>query len=80
MENILQVVKERDIAVNLLETGESKENILYKRFNKIGYLQSYREREYYLPWFINSKWRLKYHYKTLPVSFYSFYLMKKIKF
>ena len=30
MENILHVVKERDIAFNLLETGESKEIIPYK--------------------------------------------------
>jgi hypothetical protein len=69
MENILHVVKERDISYNLLETGESKELIPFKRFNSFGYLQQYKQREYYLPWYLNSMWKSKYHYKKLPVSY-----------
>jgi hypothetical protein len=57
MENILHVVKERDIAFNLLETGESKEIIPYKRFNSFGFLQDYKPREYYLPWYLNKQWK-----------------------
>jgi hypothetical protein len=69
MENILHVVKERDIAFNLLETGESKEIIPYKRFNSFGFLQDYKPREYYLPWYLNKQWKLKFYHKRLPVSF-----------
>ena len=68
MENILHVVKERDIAFNLLETGESKEIVPYKRFNSFGYLQDYKPREYYLPWYLNTHWKLKFNFKKLPVS------------
>ena len=68
MSNLKDVVEERNIAYNLLETGESKVNIPYRRYNSIGFIQHYREREYLVPWFINRTWKLKYHYKKLPVG------------
>jgi large subunit ribosomal protein L47 len=66
MENLLSVVKERDIAYNLLETGETKEIIPYKRYNSFGFLQHYKPKEYYVPWYLNTKWKLLYHHKQLP--------------
>ncbi len=71
MENLLAVVEERNIAYNLLETGETKINLPYRRYNSFGYIQRYRPREYLVPWWINKMWKLKYHYKKLPVFFFS---------
>lgn len=68
MENLLQIVEERNVAYNLLETGETKLHLPYRRYNSIGYIQNYREREYLVPWFLNKSWKLKYHYKKIPVS------------
>jgi large subunit ribosomal protein L47 len=67
MENILEVVKERNVAYNLLEHGETKENIPFRRYNSFGLIQYYRTREYLVPWWLNKVWKLKYHYKKLPV-------------
>jgi hypothetical protein len=67
MENILAVVEERDVAYNLLETGETKKSLSYRRYNSFGFIQNYRPREYLVPWFVNRTWKLKYHYKKLPV-------------
>lgn len=67
MENLLSIVDERNIAYNLLETGETKQNIPYRRYNSFGYIQNYRAREYLVPWWLNKMWKLKYHYKKLPV-------------
>lgn len=66
MENILSVIEERNVAYNLLETGESKARLSYKRYNSFGYIQQYRPREYLVPWYMNKMWKLKYHYKKLP--------------
>lgn len=66
MENLLGVVKERDIAYNLLETGETKEIISYKRYNSFGFLQYYKPKEYHMPWYLNTKWKLLYHNRQLP--------------
>jgi large subunit ribosomal protein L47 len=66
MLNVHEVVQERNIAFNLLETGETKFNLPYKRYNSFGYIQRYREREYLVPWWMNKTWKLKYHYKRLP--------------
>lgn len=67
MENILAVIEERNIAFNLLETGESKQIISYNRYNSFGHIQKYRPREYLVPWFMNKMWKLKYHYRKIPV-------------
>ena len=67
MENLLGVVEERNVAYNLLETGETKLHMAYRRYNSFGYIQNYNPREYLVPWFINKTWKLKYHYKKLPV-------------
>lgn len=66
MENILGVVDERNIAYNLLETGESKQLISFNRYNSFGHLQKYKPREHLVPWWLNKTWKLKYHYKKLP--------------
>lgn len=66
MENILTVVDERNIAYNLLESGESKKIISYRRYNSFGHIQKYQPREHLVPWFLNKQWKLKYHYKKLP--------------
>ena len=69
MENVLAVVEERNIAYNLLETGKSNAFIPYRRYNSFGFIQYYRPREYLVPWYLNKNWKLKFHYKRLPVSF-----------
>ena len=74
MENILAVVEERNIAYNMLETGESKQIISYRRYNSFGHIQKYKPREYLVPWYMNKSWKLKYHYKKLPVSLFYFVL------
>jgi len=66
MENILAIVEERNVAYNLIETGETKSTIPYRRYNSIGFIQQYRPREYLVPWYLNKTWKLKYHYKRLP--------------
>lgn len=66
MENILVVVDERNVAYNLLETGESKQLMSYRRYNSFGHIQKYKPREYLVPWWLNKQWKLKYHYKKLP--------------
>lgn len=67
MENLLSVVEERNIAFNLLETGETKKVLPYRRYNSFGHIQYYRPREYLVPWYLNKMWKLKYHYKKIPV-------------
>lgn len=67
MENLLAVVEERNIAYNLLETGESKKIVPYRRYNSFGLIQMYKPREYLVPWWLNKMWKLKYHYQRLPV-------------
>lgn len=67
MENVLSVVEERNIAYNLLETGETKKPLPYRRYNSFGYIQYYKPREYLVPWYLNRMWKLKYHYKKIPV-------------
>ncbi|RMZ98220.1 39S ribosomal mitochondrial [Brachionus plicatilis] len=73
MENVLGVVEERNIAFNLLETGETKKLIPYRRYNSFGHIQYYKPREYLVPWYLNRMWKLKYHYKKIPYwsKFYS---------
>lgn len=68
MVNLHEVVQERNVAYNLLETGETKFNKPYKRYNSFGFIQRYKEREYLVPWFMNKTWKLKYHYTKIPVS------------
>lgn len=70
MENVLNVVEERNIAYNLLETGETKKPIPYRRYNSFGHIQYYKPREYLVPWYLNRLWKLKYHYKKIPVFFF----------
>lgn len=67
MSNLLSVVQERNVAFNLLEYGESKQNLHYNRYNSFGFIQKYKNREYLVPWWLNKTWKLKYHYKKLPV-------------
>ena len=69
--NLYAVVQERNVAFNLLETGESKFNAPYKRYNSFGFIQRYKEREYLVPWYLNKTWKLKYHYKKIPVIIFS---------
>lgn len=76
MESLLSVVQEREIAFNLLETGETKKPLNYRRYNSFGYIQYYRPREYLVPWYMNKSWKLKYHYKKIPVLiFFLFFLI-----
>ena len=67
MENVLAVVEERNTAFNLLETGKTTNFVKYKRYNSFGFIQTYFTREYLVPWHLNKMWRLKFHYKRLPV-------------
>ena len=68
MENLLEVVEERNVAFNLLDTGKSDAFISYKRYNSFGFIQHYKTREYLVPWHLNKWWKLRFHYKRLPVS------------
>ncbi|CAF1103140.1 unnamed protein product [Brachionus calyciflorus] len=70
MENLLAVVEERNIAYNLLETGETKKLVPYRRYNSFGHIQYYKQREYLVPWYLNRMWKLKYHYKKIPVIYF----------
>lgn len=66
MENILEVVEERNVAFNLLDKGKTDAFVAYKRYNSFGFIQQYQSREYLVPWFLNKWWKLKFHYKRLP--------------
>merc|ERR1712062_96289 len=79
--NLLDVIKERNLAFNLLETGETKENKTYRRFNSFGFIQRYKEREHLVPWFLNKNWKAYYHYKKLPLwsRFYRTLYRKKLR-
>lgn len=68
MENLLTVVEERNVAYNLLETGETKQLVPYRRYNSFGFIQRIQPKEYLVPWYMNKHWKLKYHYKKLPVK------------
>ena len=70
MVNLLSVVEERDIAFNLLEHGVTKKIISYNRYNSFGHIQKYTPKEYLVPWWLNKIWKLKYHYKKLPVCIF----------
>ena len=70
MENLLAVVEERNVAFNLLETGETKHRVPYKRYNSFGFIEQVRPREHLVPWYLNRYWKLRYHYKRLPVNKY----------
>ncbi|XP_062590365.1 large ribosomal subunit protein uL29m-like [Saccostrea cucullata] len=65
MENLLYVVKERDIALNKLETGESGEPKIYQIRNSLGLKYNRTESEHLVPQFMNRKFRLM-HSKYEP--------------
>ncbi|KAL7674175.1 hypothetical protein ACOME3_000455 [Neoechinorhynchus agilis] len=66
MENILEVVKERDVAVNMLNKGRTGLNLPYKRINKFGFTQLYFPSEYLVPWYLNGRWKNLWYYTKLP--------------
>ena len=55
MENILSVVKERDIAYNVLETGTTGEQQPYKIRNFVGLPYKRTPTEHYVPKELNSR-------------------------
>lgn len=64
MENILMVVKERDISYNVLETGKTGEHEKYEIRNFLGIPYQRTPSEHYVPPRLNSKFRKlhpKYH-------------------
>ena len=73
MENLVEVVNERDRAVNLLETGENGEPGQRWAYNQLGVGYWHRCREHYVPQHLNKvlkdrvalsgKWQ--YRYKRL---------------
>ena len=54
MENVLEVVKERDRAVNLLETGKTGEPGHRWAYNQLGMGYWHRCREHYVPQHLNA--------------------------
>jgi large subunit ribosomal protein L47 len=65
MENLLYVVKERDIAYNMLESGESGAPKTYEIRNALGIKYNRTETEHLVPRFMNRKFRLM-HSKYEP--------------
>ncbi|XP_048734659.2 39S ribosomal protein L47, mitochondrial-like [Ostrea edulis] len=65
MENLLYVVKERDIAFNMLEAGESGAPKTYQIRNALGIKYKRTETEHLIPRFMNRKFRLM-HSKYEP--------------
>ncbi|KAI0984914.1 hypothetical protein GJ496_005034 [Pomphorhynchus laevis] len=66
MDNISRVVEERDVAVNLLETGRTGLSLPYRRYNSMGLYQLYQQREHLVPWYINGSWKLRWHAPKRP--------------
>ena len=60
MENILEVVEERNVAFNLLEKGKTDAFVGYKRYNSFGFIQQYKPREYLVPWYLNKWWKVRF--------------------
>lgn len=57
MENIEEVVRERNRAYHELETGETGERPGKVVYNQIGIKYYYRKSEHVIPYFMNKKWR-----------------------
>ncbi|TNN69093.1 39S ribosomal protein L47, mitochondrial [Liparis tanakae] len=53
------VVKERETALRLLQTGQEKGRPGDWRRNKFGYVYWYRFKEYAIPWYMNRKYKRK---------------------
>lgn len=62
MTNLETVVRERNKAYHLLETGETGERPGKLVYNALGLKFYYRMREYLVPKFMNSKWFKKHHF------------------
>lgn len=67
MENLETVVRERNKAYHLLETGVDGEQKKYIKENQLGINFKYAETEHLIPQEINSKWQQKYNRR--PVGF-----------
>lgn len=81
MENILEVIKERDNAVSMLETGvpAEKENYLIRDF--LGRMVLRKPREYAVPPYMNKVFRLMYPkaFKKQHVKYLALYREKLAK-
>lgn len=56
MENLESVVRERNVAYHMLETGELGERPVTQVYNQLGLKMRYRMRQYVMPKFMNRKW------------------------
>lgn len=56
------VVKERETALRLLQTGQEKGRPGAYRKNKFGYTYWYRFKEYAIPWYMNRRYKRKQFY------------------
>lgn len=61
MKNLETVVRERNRAYYMLETGSTGEQKRYRRENELGVMFNYAETEHYIPQEMNSAWRQKYN-------------------
>lgn len=61
MENLETVVRERNRAYHLLETGSDGEQKKYRKENRLGINFNYAETEHLIPQEVNSKWQEKYN-------------------
>lgn len=74
MENLESVVRERNRAYHLLETGESGERPGKLTYNALGLKFYYRKRQYTIPQFMNNKW-----YKTHLFGYGGYAVRKFLK-
>lgn len=63
MENLETVVRERNKAYHLLETGIDGERKGYRKENQLGIVHYYKETEHLIPSEYNRKWQQKFNQK-----------------
>ena len=58
MRNIMEVIKERERAINILETGETGEPKVRTAMNFLGMRYNRTEKEHLFPWYMNTKYKM----------------------
>ena len=58
MRNIMEVIKERERAINILETGETGESKVRTAMNILGMRYNRTEKEHLFPWYMNTKYKM----------------------
>lgn len=79
MENLETVVRERNKAYHLLETGETGERPTEMITNAFGLPEQYKKSEYAIPKYMNEEWLRKDSYKASGKDLKAFLLKYKEK-